>query len=255
MKRVERNYIWVILLVVSAAVFLLSASKLVSGYAISAAEESEFKTLAQHVGLAQQDTSSSCENSAILQQYTELLKENSEFGGWIRIPGTKIDYPVMFTPDEPEKYLNRSFLGEYSYKGVPFIGAGCSIAPRSQNIIIYGHHMKDGSMFATLERYKNEEFWHEHPTIYFSTLYEKGEYEVFAAIETDIYAAQDLRCYSYINKSDQTDFKKYISAIQQASLYNTGIDVKYSDELLTLSTCSYHTNDGRFVVVAKKIIN
>ena len=263
------------MLVFSIAVFLMSAAVLISGYAYDAEDESEFESLAERVRIVSQDTSlmnseelDISQESAVsgtaatasgeepvyemLDQYAGLYQENPDLGGWIRIDGTAIDYPVMYTPDEPERYLHLSFEGRYSKRGVPFIGEGCSIAPRSQNIVVYGHHMKNGSMFAAITGYKDMEFWREHPTIYFSTLYEEGEYQVLAAIETDIYASEELRCYSFTGAEDEADFNEYIAAIRETALYDTGVDVAYGDELLTLSTCSYHTSNGRFVVVARK---
>lgn len=279
----KKRKTWLVLLLFSSVVFLISAMVLVLSYTADAKVESEFEALSKHVKSAQQnasltngkdatlpepDQTSFGEESALsetdeiqhndepayemLNLYAELYQENPDMGGWIRIDGTVIDYPVMFTPDEPEKYLHLSFEGEHSNRGVPFIGEGCTIAPRSRNIVVYGHHMKNGSMFAAIVNYKDIDFWSEHPTIYFSTLYEEGEYEVFAAFETDIYAAKELHCYSFTTAKDEADFSEYIAGIQKAAFYNTGVDVSYDDELLTLSTCAYHTSNGRFVIVARK---
>jgi sortase B len=181
-----------------------------------------------------------------------LYEMNGDLGGWIRIDGTVIDYPVMFTPSEPQKYLHLSFHGEKSSRGVPFIGEGCTIYPRSDNIVLYGHHMKSGDMFAAIVRYKNIAFWREHPIIHFSTLYQQDDYEVFAVLETNIDAAESIRCYSFTNAQSEEDFNNYIIDIKTASLYDTGISVSYGDEILTLSTCAYHTDNGRFVIIAKR---
>lgn len=274
-KRKRRNKTWLILLASSTAVFLMSAAVLISGYTADDGEKSEFEILAERVKTAQQDTAlvnaaepalpdpdeitsgdepvpSGEPGHEILDQYAGLYQENPDLGGWIRIDGTNVNYPVMFTPDDPEKYLHLSFEGKYSKRGVPFIGEGCAITPRSQNIILYGHHMKNGSMFAAIVNYKDIDFWRGHPAIYFSTLYEEGEYEVIAAFETDVYAAEELRCYSFLGAKDEADFNEYIAAIREAALYDTGVDVAYGDGLLTVSTCSYHTSNGRFVVVARK---
>jgi sortase B len=189
----------------------------------------------------------------VLNRFKELYAENPDLGGWVRIEGTVIDYPVMFTPDDPQKYLHLSFKGESSARGVPFIGEGCEILSRSDNIVIYGHHMKSGDMFAAIVYYDEIEFWREHPYVEFSTLYEAAEYEVFAVIKTDVYKARELRCYTFINADNEEDFNDYLARIQAASLYDTGIDVAYGDEMVTLSTCGYHTSNGRFLVIAKKV--
>ncbi|MEE8705460.1 MAG: class B sortase [Oscillospiraceae bacterium] len=189
----------------------------------------------------------------ILPQFNDLISQNNDIGGWIRIEGTAVDYPVMYTPDEPQKYLHKAFDGTYSIYGVPFVGAGCSLSPRSENVVIYGHHMNDGTMFATLVNYAEKSYWEKHPVIEFSTLYESHQYEIFAAVSTDIQSAESIRCYSFINSANEADFNSFIDGIHNAALYDTGVDVKYGDCLLTLSTCAYHTENGRFVLIAKEL--
>lgn len=192
------------------------------------------------------------QNTVMLEQFSELYSQNDEIGGWVSIDGTKINYPVMFTPDNPEKYLQLSFTRNYSVSGVPFIGDGYSISPRSDNIVLYGHHMQNGTMFAAIVKYEERKFWQNHPVIYFSTLYEEGEYEVFAAIATDLRSAKKLRCYTFVNAVDEADFQDFISRLRAASFYDTDVEVNYGDDLLTLSTCAYHTNEGRFIIVARR---
>lgn len=189
---------------------------------------------------------------AILKGFRELYRENPDLGGWVTIAGTVLDYPVMYTPSDPEKYLKRGFNGKQSAHGVPFIGKGSTINPRSDNIILYGHHMQDGTMFQSITKYESMSYWQKHPTIEFSTLYEKGTYEIFAVFRTDIYKAPSLRCYRFINALDEADFDDFIADIRRVSLYDTGVEVSYGDKLLTLSTCNYHTYDGRFVIIARQ---
>ena len=191
-------------------------------------------------------------NTQILSRFTELYAQNSDLGGWVKIDDTDLDYPVMFTPDEPERYIHLAFSKKKSMSGVPFIGEGCTIWPRSDNIVLYGHHMKNGSMFATIVKYQDKDFWREHPIIHFSTLYDEGDYEVFAALATDLREAKTLRCYTFLNAKDEADFQDFLDGIRGAALYDTGVAVNYGDDLLTLSTCAYHTNDGRFVILAKR---
>lgn len=85
--------------------------------------------------------------------YAMLCEQNPHMAGWVKIDGTKLDYPVMFTPDEPEYYIHRAFDGSYAVIGVPFVGKGCTLEPPSDNIILYGHNMKTGTMFSTLSSY------------------------------------------------------------------------------------------------------
>ena len=192
--------------------------------------------------------------SHILQQYSELYKKNGDLAGWLRVEGTNINYPVMFTPDDIEYYLRRAFDGSYSYSGVPFIGYGCSLNPKSDNLVIYGHNMDNGSMFHDLLMYADEKFWAEQPTILFDTLSETGVYEVVAAFYSQIYpenCTTAFRYYQYVELDDPSVFSAFVSNVKNAALYDTGVTPKYGDSLITLSTCSYHTDNGRFAVVAR----
>lgn len=185
------------------------------------------------------------------EQYRLLWEQNHDFAGWLSIEGTQIDYPVMFTPDQPEYYLRRAFDGSYAVSGSLFLGEGCE--PDGAHAIIYGHHMKDGSMFGSLADYADAGYWEEHPTIRFDTLEESGEYEVMAAFYSRIYTTGEtnvFRYYQYADLSETQRFSEYVEQAKTAALYDTGVTAEYGDKLLTLSTCSYHTDNGRFVVVA-----
>ena len=189
----------------------------------------------------------------MLTAYASLFESNSDLFGWIEIEGTKLNYPVMYTPDDPEHYLRRAFDGSRSMSGVPFLDGRCFEG--CGNYLIYGHHMKNGTMFASITSYAKEAFWQEHPVIRFDTLYETGTYEIVAAFYAKVYSADDVdvfRYYVYTDLSDPEVFAEYAEQIKGAALYDTGIEVAYGDQLLTLSTCEYHTANGRFVVVAKK---
>ncbi len=185
--------------------------------------------------------------------YAPLAEQNADFFGWISIADTVINYPVMHTPDDPERYLHRDFDGGSSQSGVPFLAASCFEG--CGNYLIYGHNMKNGTMFASLLSYANREYWREHPVIRFDTLTDTGEYQVLAAFYSQIYereAGNVFRYYNYTDIQEPASFEEYVRQVQAAALYDTGVDVTFGDELLTLSTCSYHTGDGRFVVVARK---
>ena len=188
----------------------------------------------------------------MLEQYRALYKQNSDMAGWVRIDGTTIDYPVMHTGDD--FYLSHGFDKEKSKSGVPFIDKRCSVEPMGTNTIIYGHHMKNGTMFAGLEKYEDEAYYKEHPVIRFDTLYEQHEYEIIAVFESQIYRKSDsiFQHYNFLNAESKDEFDEYIKGIKALALYNTGITASYGDALLTLVTCTYHTQNGQFVVVARK---
>lgn len=193
--------------------------------------------------------------NGMLLQYAKLYEKNQDLIGWIKIPNTKINYPVMYHEGEAEYYLHRNFEKKYQYSGLPFLDVDCNIAAPSTNLIIYGHHMKDKSMFTTLLDYEEKSHWNEHRTIQFDTLYERGQYEVYAVMKTQANHEKEgqFKYYDLIYAQNQEEFDSYIANVKQASLYDTGITPQYGDQLLTLSTCSYHVTDGRFVVFAKKV--
>lgn len=193
----------------------------------------------------------------ILPQLTELYEQNGDLAGWIKIEGTEIDYPVMYTPEDGEFYLYRTFEGEEdpTKEGCLFIDEHCTIDPRSTNLLIHGHNMRNGSMFHTLLEYQDEDFYKEHPRIEYCTLYEEEEYEIVAAFLTKIYNKNDdvFKFYQFYNAENEEEFEYYIENIQKLALYDTGITPKYGDELITLATCEYSQENGRMVVVARKV--
>ena len=190
----------------------------------------------------------------VLDEYAGLYAENSDTIGWLKIDGMTIDYVVMQAPDEINKYLRHDLYGKGSTRGCLFVDEYCDIF-NSDNIIIYGHNMKDGSMFGTLDSYADESFYAEHKIIRFDTIYEKHSYEVVAAISTSIPAKDEdvFRYYEYTSSNDEETFLDYADFIEKNKLYDTGVEINPGDKLLTLSTCAYHTTDGRFVVVARQI--
>ena len=188
----------------------------------------------------------------MLAKYAPLYEQNHDLFGWLRIDGTVIDYPVMHTPTDPEKYLHTNFKREYSFGGIPFIDANCSAD--SDNLLIYGHNMLDGSMFRTLLKYQQKDFWQRNPVISFNTLYEEQEYEVVAAFYDKVYKKSDtnFKFYQFYDTSDQSSFDEAMAYYREHALYDTGITAQCGDLFLTLVTCAYQTENGRFVVVARK---
>lgn len=181
-----------------------------------------------------------------------LHGENQDCIGWIKIEGTVIDYPVMYHPSEENYYLHRDFYREYSANGSLFLSELCN-PDISDNLIIYGHHMNSGKMFATLEQYKDSAFYLEHPLISYNTLQGEEIYEIFAVLCTPVYTGNDFPYYTFTKAEDATDFREYIKAAKERALYDTGTSVVFGDKLLTLSTCEYSQKNGRIVVIAKKI--
>ena len=186
------------------------------------------------------------------EKYAEVFAQNDDLIGWISIPGTRIDYPVMQTKDDPDFYLKHAFDKSYSNYGVPYAAENCD-ADISDNMVIYGHHMNNGSMFSDLCKYADEDFYREHTIIHFDTLDSFGEYEVVAAFKTVAYSEDGFKYYHFVNAESAEAFDEYIAQCKALALYDTGVTAEYGDQLITLSTCEYSRTNGRMVVVAKKI--
>lgn len=180
-----------------------------------------------------------------------LHEENPDCIGWLTIEGTKIDYPVMYRPGDKNYYLHRDFNGDYSANGCLFLAEEC-VSGDSDNLIIYGHHMNSGKMFADLEKYKDKGFYEEHPTILFRTIWGNEQYQILSAFTTPVYTGNDFNYYSFIKAQKGADYEYFIREIKRKAIYETGITAEYGDKLLTLSTCEYSQRNGRMVVVAKK---
>lgn len=242
-------------LIAAIAVFCFSLWKIGSIYYRDSQSQSAFSDLARRVSDASRDSGSSQQEEGILPEYRELAQENSDLAGWLKIDGTKINYPVMATPTDPQFYLRRNFQKSYDYSGTPFLDYRCDAELPSTNLVIYGHCMKNGGMFGELERYKDADFWTEHRTIQFDTLYERRAYEVAAVFLTQVPAdgEEGFRYYDFIQAQSREEFDGFIQDVQDAALYDTGVVPQYGDELLTLSTCSYHTQDGRLAVIARRV--
>ena len=184
----------------------------------------------------------------------EKREENEDTVGWLTIDGTKIDYPVMYTPQDPEKYLHLGFDQKYSFAGLPFIDANCSLDPESDNLIIYAHNMLDGSMFRSLMKYEEKSYWQQHPTVKLDLWDEEREYEVLAAFRDRVYYKTEncFKFYKFIDAESEDSYREAIDYYKTHACYDTGVTAQPGDRLLTLVTCAYHTDNGRFVVVARE---
>lgn len=179
-----------------------------------------------------------------LHSVSDLLSMNNECFGWISISGTNINYPVMHTPSNPQKYLNRNFYGEYSYSGTPFLDARCSAD--STNLIIYGHHMNNGTMFADLCNYTDYSYFTEHPTVVLETKDGVYAYSVFSVMKVK----SDDDWYRFTTAGTEKSYEKKKSYAKEKSIYDTGITPVYGQQILTLSTCYGYNQDDRILVLA-----
>lgn len=176
-----------------------------------------------------------------------LFEQNRDCIGWLCIPGTTLDYPVMHTPDVPLKYLRQDFFGNRSQSGVPFLDWRCTLT--DDNLILYGHNMKSGTMFAGITAYRDQNYRDAHPVIEFETEQGCVSYTIFAVVrlrKTD-------RWYSFLRAEDEDSFCHAVADIRSRSLYDTGITPNPGQQILTLSTCYGSHDDDRLVVIAANL--
>lgn len=243
-----------------ALVFLISGWKLFSYLSEGKKSQNRYEELSAIVEQAQSaptqttpaeeetEETEAAPESKILPEYQQLLAYNPDFVGWISIDNTLIDYPVVQTPEDPEYYLYRDFDGKTSKWGCLFADGACDVE-YSDNVIIYGHHMNDGSMFADLLDYEAESFWAENPTIQFDTLTEHRNYQIFAVFRTTASVGQGFAYHRFTDAASEAEFDNYVAQSKALSLYNTGIIPAYGEKLICLSTCEYTRENGRFVVM------
>lgn len=197
------------------------------------------------------------DGKVVQEKFKDLYLQNSDFIGWIKIDNTPIDYPVMYTPDDEQFYIHRDFDKNYSFGGCIFAGMGTDIGRPSDNIITYGHHMIDSSMYHDIDKYEDEKYYKEHKYIQFDTLNQTGTYEVIAAFRTKVHAKEEkyqgFEYWKFVNAGDEKEYDAYVNNCKALTPYNINTSAEYGDQLITLSTCAYHTVNGRFVVVAKRI--
>lgn len=187
-----------------------------------------------------------------LDKFQELYSQNSDLTGWLAIKGTVIDYPVLQCEDD-SYYLSHSFYKEKDKYGCLFVKNQADVHTPGTNFIIYGHNMKDGSMFGTLESYKSKEFYKGHSEISFDTLYEERDYQILAVFETELYGKDEFPYYQFYQAETENEFQDFYRKIKELSFYDTGVAAEYGDTFLTLSTCSDSGGNNRFVVVAKRL--
>ena len=239
---------------------LLSGTVLARGLADSLYQKRSSEALAARVADARpplqptapippENRSTSPTEPTVLPEYAALFEENPDLVGWLTVEGTKINYPVMQTPDRPDHYLYRNFKQEQSAHGCLYVRESCDVFAPSDNLTVYGHHMRDGTMFAPLDRYRKEDFRDQHPTVRFDTLYERHTYTVFAVFTTTS-TEEGFAYHLFETAAEESEFDAFVSTCKALSLYDTGITPRYGDKLLCLSTCEYSRPNGRLVVAA-----
>lgn len=243
-----------IILVICLIVFFTSAGVL-ADYFINGAKEQ--KALEDLNALKVEKDNLKTDKGTVIGKYVELYQANPDIIGWVTMEDTKIDYPVMQTQSDNEFYLHRGFDKEYSDSGTPFMDAASDIFVPTSNFLIYGHNMNNGTMFHDLLKYEDYEFYKKHDVFKFDTIYVGGQgtYQILAAGYSQIYPVNSdaFKYYQYAGITTEEEFYRYVDGVKALSVYDTGVNAEYGDQLITLSTCAYHTDEGRFFVVGKRI--
>ena len=257
-----------ILMVVFALVFVVSGGLIVKYFVESDTQEKVYDDLAVLMEQAMETTAPTEETVTdpyitvtdpqgnplkILPEFKELYEKNPDIAGWMTIEGTKLDYPVMYKPESRDYYLRKNFYGEKATHGCLYIQETCEVFPPSDHLVVYGHNMKDGSMFACLKGYLKEDFYAAHPVIQFNTLTERAEYEIFAVFTTTASVGQGFKFHTYVDMPAEETFREFTGTCKALSVYDTGVEPQFGDQFLSLVTCEYTQTNGRLVVVARKI--
>ena len=203
------------------------------------------------------DTNQNGNETVFPQPIEDLLSQNSDFKGWITIDGTRVDNPIYHT-DNNDFYLNHNQEKKKSAYGALYFDCNNVITPdkTDKNLVIYGHRMKNGTMFGDLKKFRQLDFYKQHPTIKFSTLYETGIYKIYSIFvlnanpEDDIGGIYDIYRKSFINEED---FNGWANEAYVRSLINTGVDVTIDDDIITLVTCCSDIDNARLIITARKV--
>lgn len=255
-KRKHSNIGYTIAMVVFGAIFFVSAGLLAKRFLDDRKTENEFASLQSMIDTTTEAQQPAGENvNPNGAKFSALRDKNSDFIGWISIDGTNLDFPVMYAPNNKDFYLRHDFNKEYSVYGVPYLDEKTTLGANaeSNNLIIYGHNMKTGTIFGCLTGYKKAEYYQEHPFVEFDTVYGDAQYEVFAAFAIDVVSDTSFAYNQYVDMDEDT-YNAYVDEVLHRSTVDTGIRPAYGEQLLTLSTCEYSTDNGRFVVVARRVV-
>ncbi len=255
-KKSKKKLVFNIILVVFIIAFIVSAYMIISEILRNQKSAETYESIAQLVPQTEDvDDQTDGEELNLVtprEKYQELIDANPDFVGWMQIEDTTLNYPIVQTVNSPDYYLKRNFEKEYDENGTPYVEEAC-ILGYSDNVLIYGHDMLSNAMFGDLDNYYDKSFYDEHKYIKFDTLDEFATYEIVTVFQTVDMPDKGFKYYSYIDLSDEDTFNEFVAGYKAIEEYDTGVDLEFGDDIITLSTCENTITNGRFVVVAKKI--
>jgi len=252
-----KKRVLIIIIAACAIVFGISAYQLITYYGADKASENAFAgLLPDDIGSpdATTDAGGAFGYEAMLPYYEQLRAQNGDMVGWLRIPGTRISYPVMQTPNSPEYYIDRNFQQEYSTSGTLFASSICDVDLPSDVVTIYGHRMKTGAMFGSLGDFLDADFFSARQTIIFDTFTARNEYRIYGVFVEAVNTGTDFMYYRYNQFADESMFNDFMKGIKDnLVIENPDFTPKFGDQMLLLSTCEYTHDDGRLVLVAVRV--
>jgi len=187
----------------------------------------------------------------MIPKYEEYYEQNEDLIGWIRVPNTVINYPVVACSDN-SFYLQHNFLKQPSKDGVPFLSMGSDM--NDQSLSIFAHYLTSGKMFTSLHRYKKLDYYRKYPSFVFDTLYEEGIYKIFSVFYMAGNSSDKLFYYYPASKfENEESFMRHVKQIKVRSIFHTTVDVGPDDRLVLLTCCSYEVDNLRLIVAGRKV--
>ncbi|MDR0874809.1 MAG: class B sortase [Clostridiales Family XIII bacterium] len=241
----------VVLICVCAIVLAISGFKVISYFGENSRAENVYEDI-RPPGMSEDAAISASQYEDLLPYYEKLRDQNGHFVGWLSIPGTNVNYPVMQTKQEPEYYLYRDFHQKDAPSGSLFVSELSDVERPSDNVIIYGHRMKTGAMFGNFGKLLEPEYLAEHDLVIFDTFANRNEYQIWCLFTeaVDTGSTNEFKYYNYSDFQGEIDFANFLSqAKSYANIVNPDVSPKYGDKILLLSTCEYSHDNGRLVAV------
>lgn len=254
-KRVKKNnkiskYIFIICLII----FIFGVSYLFYYFYNKNKDKNKIEEINNEIAV--NDEVSNEISTANIEKVKEYKKINNDVIGWIKIEDTKIDFPLLQNEDN-NYYLTHDCKNQSNKYGSIFLKNECDINDINSNLLIYGHNMKDEKMFNCLLNYQNKEYYDQHKIIKITTENEEREYEIISAFKSRIFYENEknvFRFYYTYNFKDENEYNDYITNVKKLQLYDTGVTANFGEQLVTLITCEYSQENGRMVVIGKRIV-
>ena len=251
----KNNKLKTIILLLLVVIFIFGISYIIYYFYNSSKEKQVNENILNEVSIDKAQITDT--NTERMLQIKELQKENQEIMGWLEIEDTNINYPICQTNNN-DFYLTHNYKKEKASTGSLFLDKDFDMVNGSSNYLIYGHRNKQGLMFEDLMKYAKEDFYKQHTKIRFTTNTDDSIYEIISVFYSRVYYKSEkdvFRYYYFVNAENEQEYNNFVNNAKKVSIYDTEVTAEYGDQLLTLSTCEYSQEDGRFVVVAKKVNN